>query len=253
MEFTICKASLLKRISAGILDIILLAVICLGFVWALSAIVNYDYYYDNYKEIYSTTVEKYGFDLDNLPNSEKELTKEEKVKFEELFEELNSNEEFYHSFIMGISLSIISISIGILLGIIIYEFVLPLIFKDGQTVGKKIFGIIVLSKNGVRIKPVQLFIRTILGKYTIEIMIPILTIVLLVFGNANALLIIIVIILCIAQFILFFFTYYKTPIHDLFAQTITCDKDTQMMFDTYDDLMEYKKQIHKEIVEKDKY
>ena len=58
----------------------------------------------------------------------------------------------------------------------------PLKLGNGQTIGKKVFGIGVMRVDGVQLTTIQLFIRTILGKFTLETMIPV-YIVLMIFFN----------------------------------------------------------------------
>jgi hypothetical protein len=55
--------------------------------------------------------------------------------------------------------------------------------------------------------------------------------------------------LLLAQVIMFFFTKYHTPIHDKFAQTLTVDISTQLVFDSPEELLEYKKRIAAEQAE----
>ena len=55
--------------------------------------------------------------------------------------------------------------------------------KNGQTIGKKIFGLAVMQTDSVRVKPIAMLIRTLLGKYTIETMAPLLIIFLILFGS----------------------------------------------------------------------
>ena len=86
---------------------------------------------------------------------------------------------------MIINLTLVITSISILLGYLLLEFVVPLIFKNGQTLGKKIFGIALMRNDGVKINTVMLFVRTVLGKYTIETMVPVLVIIMTFFGSAG--------------------------------------------------------------------
>ena len=74
------------------------------------------------------------------------------------------------------------VTIGVAISIMITDFVIPLFFKNGQTVGKKVFGLCLVKKNSVRIKNVQLFVRTLLGKFAIELMVPLYIIIMFYFG-----------------------------------------------------------------------
>ena len=64
----------------------------------------------------------------------------------------------------------------VLVAFLLLEFLIPLLLGNGQTVGKKVFGVAVMREDSVKLSPVLLFIRAILGKYTIETMVPVLII-----------------------------------------------------------------------------
>ena len=68
MHNDIQKASLWKRIAAGILDVILLVVLATGVCWALSAALDYSQWFERSEEIRAEYTQKF-----NLPE---ELTQE---------------------------------------------------------------------------------------------------------------------------------------------------------------------------------
>ena len=84
---------------------------------------------------------------------------------------------------MTIQLTILITSLGLLAGYLITEFAVPLALKDGRTLGKRIFGLAVMRSDGVRISPVLLFVRTVLGKYALETMIPVFIVMMMFWGN----------------------------------------------------------------------
>ena len=57
------KASMLKRISAYILDVILLVVMITGFAFLLSAVTGFDSYSEQLDEIYGKYEEKYNISI----------------------------------------------------------------------------------------------------------------------------------------------------------------------------------------------
>ena len=57
------KASMLKRISAFILDVILLAVAITGFAFFLSAVTGFDSYNERLNEIEASYASEYGFEF----------------------------------------------------------------------------------------------------------------------------------------------------------------------------------------------
>ena len=176
-----------------------------------------------------------------------------KQRYEQADAEFSKDEVANKAYQMVLSLSLLIISLGVLVAYIVVDFVLPLIFKNGQTLGKKIFGIAIMHTNGVRIKTDGLFIRTILGKYTVETMIPALVILMAFFNILNLGFAVLLIGLAILELALLLLTQYHTPIHDVFAKTITVDFTTQKIFNTEQELIEYKEQLAKEAAEKKAY
>ena len=69
------------------------------------------------------------------------------------------------------------------LAFLIMEFLLPLRLQNGQTLGKKIFGVGLMRQDCVKVSAPALFIRAILGKYTIETMIPVLILLMIYWGT----------------------------------------------------------------------
>ena len=135
----------------------------------------------------------------------------------------------------------------------IFEFIIPLKFKNGQTLGKKVFGVGVMRVDGVKLSVFQLFVRTILGKYTLETMLPAMLILLLVFNIMPVACLAGIAIILITQIIFVLFSQLHTPIHDAIAGTVTVDFASQMIFETPEALLEYKKRIHAEAAERAEY
>ena len=140
MIYDLQRGSLLKRASAFLLDGILLVILVTGFAFALSAIFRYNYYSD----IYDAGLARYSaqFDIDfNDIMDESSLTEEQKAVYNAALDAMNDDDEMVHAFGMMISIIVAEISLAIVFSFMILEFVLPLILKNGQTVGKKIFGL----------------------------------------------------------------------------------------------------------------
>lgn len=131
-------------------------------------------------------------------------------------------------------------SIATLLSILILNFAVPMLFKNGQTIGKKIIHIAVLSNNGIRIKNWQIFARAVLGVFAIEIM-PFMLYLAApgAFGYAFTLAAIVGII----NLFLFVLTKNRTMIHDFIAGSIVIDLDTTVVIGS---LEERKKRIEEE-------
>ena len=131
------RASILKRIAASLLDFILVLILSVGAAWLISLITNYNEHIDNVNEYYDYYNEKYDIDLLGTSDKYKDLTEEEQEAYDERLEQANleyaNDKEAIKEFNLVINLSIMIISVGLFFGIFITEFIIPLIFKNGQT------------------------------------------------------------------------------------------------------------------------
>lgn len=147
----------------------------------------------------------------------------------------------------------LSISISLFLTHLLLEFVIPLLLKNGQTVGKKVFGIGLMQISGVKVKPVALFVRAMLGKYAVETMVPLSTALIFFFLEPNALLFILFFAIYILEIIIFFASKNYSFIHDVMASTVNVDMKTQMIFNSTQEMIDYKEELHKQESEKAEY
>ena len=252
MIYDLQKASTFKRISAWMFDAIILATLAAGIAFIFSAVFGYDAKLDRMEEIYTEYEAEFGIDLEISDENFAKLTDEEKAKYDEANKEFGKDEEVIYLTNMLFTLSLLIVSLSILTAFVILELILPLILKNGQTLGKKIFGIAVMRDDGVRITPFVLFVRTVLGKYTIETMVPIFLIY-LAFTGAGLAGALALLLLLGFQIGLLIKTKTNSAIHDILAYTVTVDYASQMIFDSKEALMEYKNRVHAEDAEKKPY
>ncbi len=254
--FDIERASILKRISAALLDFILVLILSVGFGFFVSWISNYDEHLNNINEYYEYYNAKYDIDLLGTSDKYDNLNEEEKEAYDERYKQANleyqNDKEAMKEFNLVMNLSIVIISIGLFFGIFITEFIIPLFFKNGQTVGKKIFSICIIKNDGVKVSNVQLFARTVIGKYVIETMIPVLLVFAIAFGFIGLAGTIVIIGLLLIQIVLLFATKNRTLIHDAFAYTVVVDKESQKIFNSVEEKIKYKEKLHEEEVSKQK-
>ncbi len=251
MIYDLQKASVWKRISAYLFDFILTSTAAVGFALLLSIILgysaksdNFDAYFTKYEQEYSVGKD-YVIDFDIESSEYEELSDEQKETYDVAYKAMWQDKGFIKAFSMLINLAIIITVFGILLSYLIFEIAVPILFKNGQTLGKKIFGLCLVRVDCVKVTPLIVFVRTLLGKYTVETMLP-LALVFMFFFGLGPLSLILLLILGIVQLSLFAFTKYHTAIHDKFAQTIVADMSSQMIFNNYEELLAYKKKIHAE-------
>lgn len=135
------------------------------------------------------------------------------------------------------------VSVGIFLAYLILEFILPVILKNGQTVGKKVFSICLVRPDCVRITTLALFGRVVIGKFAIETMFPVLLVFLFFYGMLGVFAPILLGALLLLNIILFFVTKNYTPIHDILAFTVAADMKEQVIFASEEELNERKAEL----------
>lgn len=263
MEYNIQKADLMRRLPAWLLDTILLIVLITGFaaLWSLA----FDISAPNaeYKQIQSQYEQQYKAEYEaangEIPSFETEeewnnLTEDEQNKVNEaaqaisakVEEALSKNEripvlvaEIFSSFLTTISLSV-------LCAYTILEFIVPLLLKNGQTLGKKCFGIALMRKDGIKVTTFMVFARSILGKCTVETMLPICLIgAAMLFGAS--LWLVVAVALMAATVILTIATKQRTAIHDLMACTVAVDMGSQMIFDSVEEMEAHNAEIRENV------
>lgn len=253
MIYDIQKASILKRISAWLLDTILLLVLIAGLAGLISALTGYDGYNTRLEDFYSSYEQEYGVTFDITQEAYEALTQEQKVSYDAAYDALIADEEVLYVYNMLVNLTLLIVTFSILVAYLILEFAVPIWLKNGQTLGKKVFGIAVIRTNGVKMNNVSLFIRTVLGKFTVETMIPVLVFIMLMFNMVGLGGTVLVFLLLAAQLALFLATPTRSLIHDKLADTVAVDLASQLIFDTEQDLLEYKKRVSAEEAAKQSY
>ena len=174
MIYDLQKASIMKRIAAGIFDFILTAIITVGVMWLLSAIFNYDGMNENVNSYYDQYALEYGIDFREIGEEEyNSFTVEEQKYYKEVYGILSKDMQFLKAFNLMVNFTLLMTTIGLLIGVLIVEFAVPLFLGNGQTIGKKCFSICVMMQNGVKVKTFPLLARSLLGKFTIEAMVPV--------------------------------------------------------------------------------
>lgn len=286
--FELRKIGIVKRASALLLDAILLAVLTTGFMFIISLICNYSkeeklanaYYaeWEDFRTEYVGGVSAfYGFEysededggytiktsdgkdttldevmerLDKSGGEDAETAEAYRV-YLDLMERVppsKVNRQYRYVY----SLLFMMTSLGILLAYLVLEFIIPIILKNGQTIGKKVFAIALVRNDCVKISILSLFARTLLGKFAIETMFPVLLVFLFLFGEMGILAIILFAALAILNITMFFATKNRTPIHDMLAMTVAVDLKLQMIFESEEELVQKKSLAAKETVENTK-
>lgn len=247
------KASLLKRISAYILDTILLVILSVGFAWVLSMLMQFDSYNAMMEDRYAHYEAEYGVSFDITRDDYNAMTTQEQANFDAANKALSADEVALYASNMMINQMLTMVSMGLLLSYILLEFIVPLLLHNGQTIGKKVFSIAVMRVDGVRMTNLALFVRTVLGKYTIETMVPVFIFLMIFIGILGQIGTMILIAFFLLQLALVILRQDHGLIHDLIAGTVVVDMQSQMIFQTTDDLIAYKKRLSAEEARKRSY
>lgn len=284
--FELQKIGIVKRASAWLLDVILLAVLATGFMFIISLICNFNRHTELYaqyngewtqyrREYVGEVAEFYGFTYeetdeegihytitkDGQPASlgdvmkalddskgEDPETASAYAEYKTLTPAVKVNAQFK----LILSLLFMMISLGIFLAYLVLEFILPLFLKNGRTIGKAVFGICIVRPDCVKVTHLALFARALLGKFAIETMFPVFLIYLFFFGGLGMLAVILLAAFLLMNTILLFATKNRTPIHDLLAGTVAVDMKLQMIFESEEELIAKKSELHKQSVENSK-
>ncbi len=243
MIYDLQKASVWKRIASGVFDAIIAGILIVGVALLLSSVLGYDKHNDTYTKAYNEYEKEYGVDFDISETEYGKLTEEEKNRYQSAYEAFIGDDNVLYSYNMIINLSLLTATLSVFISYLSLEFIVPLFIGNGQTVGKKIFGIGIMRTDGVRVTNFQLFVRTVLGKFTVETMIPV-YIVLMIFWNMMDITgTFVLLIILLTQIIMITVTRTNSLLHDMLAVTVTVDIGSQMIFDTEADKIEYQKKL----------
>lgn len=245
MSFSLQKASFWKRISAFLFDATMMLVLSLAIMIGLHAILKIDAKIDQleaYRVEYATKLE---LNLNITTEEYDALTKEEQKAYDDKLLELNkqmSQDEEVMNLNASIITSIsITVTVSLLIGTAIWYFVIPLFFKNGVTLGKKIFGLAVIRTNGVKLTNPVLFARALIGFYAIETMFPLTLIFMTLFGSLGIVGLVTVGLFLVLQIFVLAYTKTNSSIHDLLTDTVVVDMASQQIFETQDERTEFDK------------
>lgn len=243
MIYDLQRASMWKRVSAWLLDAILLCIVATLMAFLLSTALNYDHYSERLDARYAHFEAEYGVTRNLTQAQVDAMTPDQLANLEAASKAISEDEEALYVYNMMIQLMIVITSFSILLAYIVLEFTVPTALGNGQTIGKKVFGIGVMRQDGVRVNGVCMFIRTVLGKFAIETMIPVMMALMLFFGSVGKVGWLIVGVIIIVEIALLATTKERCMIHDKLANTVTVDVASQMIFKTREDMLAYKQKV----------
>ena len=253
MRFEIQRADFWKRISAFLFDIILLGIVIVGAAAAMSAILGYDKHMAVVEQVEKEYTEKYGVNTELTEEEMAALSAEERAIYDAYDEARQKDERLIIGYNLLFSMALAITSVSILIGYIVMELIVPIFFKNGQTLGKKIFGLAVVHTNGVRLHGQAHFVRSIIGKCLIEALVPAYFILMILFGSLGIVGLVVLVLMAGLQLFALVSTRTRSAIHDLISDTVVVDMASQMIFENADELIAYKTKIHEEMVNQKEY
>ena len=253
MTHDLQKASLWKRASAWIFDFILLGILIVGVAFVLSAVLGYNGFNETLDAAYAQYEAQYDVEFEISQEQYLAMTEQQRHNYDTAYNTLVSDQEAMYAYNMVLNLTMLITTLSILIAYLALEFALPLFLGNGQTLGKKIFGLCLMRTDGVQINNLQLFVRTVLGKFTIETMIPVYILIMIFFNMIGIVGTGILAALVLVQLILLAVTATNAQIHDLLAGTVVVDYSSQMIFRTTEDLIAYQKRVAAEAAARQPY
>ena len=247
--YGINNASVLKRAMAFLVDLILLIVLATGLLYVSGKVFDYDGNYAKLEEKY----EYYGIYTGTTTDGVKdacviEYNEDGSIKEDDPcylnWKAFNADEEAMYYRTKCDNLMLLMLSSSTFLAVIILEFILPLIFKNGRTLGSLLMHIGLIRSDGVKATPVQLFARAVIGRWGIETMIPLLSFAFAMVNPSGGLMgMIIIFVFLIIETICIGFTKNHTSIHDLIPGLVCVDNDSQFYANDIGELLRMKESV----------
>ena len=129
------RASMWKRLSAALFDSIILFTVIVGMALLLSTVFNYDGYVIRLNELEQKYGEEFGVDLDITAEEMKELSEEERKVYEAADQAFAADPDVVYTYNMMLSMAVVIVTFSILLGFLLMEFLVPLLWGIGQSFG----------------------------------------------------------------------------------------------------------------------
>lgn len=254
MTFSIQKANFWKRFSAWMVDATLVVLLAIAIAIPVLEILQFNRFSQelaSIQETYKIEIEaQHSIELDITTEEYEALSPNDKIAYDNAsnaFNELlSADTNFMQLRADRITVILTTTGISLFLGVLLAHFILPLILKNGQTLGKKTFGLAVIRSNGVKITSSQLFIRSIIGLFAIETMALAFLICIFPVGTIAAIL------LLALQIGVMIKTPHNASIHDLLADTAVVEFLSQHIFETEDERVAFVARQEREAMEAQK-
>ena len=217
------KASFWKRISAYILDLMVMAAVAVACGAALVGATHFKEHNQKIQVAYQRYETEYGISFELTEEEYLTMPEQQRQQFDLAYAALIADQEAMYAYNMTIYLSLGIVMVSILIAMILLEVIGPMFLGNCQTLGKKVFGLQVVRMDGSPVSTMPMLVRTMLGKYTIEIMIPVLMILLMFFNIIGAAGLFVAAGIVLLQAVLLGGSKNNLAIHDRLAGTVVVD------------------------------
>ena len=219
------KAPTIRRISAGIVDLILIIVVMVAVILVIKPYCSLDTKEAELEAVYDEYCDEYGIDPELTQEEYDKMTKEEQDAYNAAVQRANealNNDKYVIELFYAINKLYLFIALaGISIASLIVELVVPLVLGNGQTIGKKIFKLGVRNKHGYKASIVQLLARSLLGKILPAMGIVVLLYLFLVAIWSDAVLALLGI--AVLEILVYMLTKRNALIHDVITSTACVD------------------------------
>ena len=247
------KAPYSKRLFAFFADLILAGILTTGVYFVMSVLLNVDSYNDTYKQIISGYEQEYGVTFGMTAEEYNTLSEEEKTNYTNAVNAANADERANNAIRTSYSLSFAIFASGIVISVLILEFVIPIFTKDGRSLGKLLFGLGVMRGGCIRISKPVLFVRNVIGKGVFEGALPA-VIILTVFNNVTGVFgIILLVVFIIAEIVSLVRSGGSAMLHDVLADTVVIDWASQRIYNSAEEKAAYEEKQKQSAIEHDPY
>lgn len=247
------KAGLWKRFAAWLFDALLVGMLAVGFGFLLSSLLGYTGYNDALTQTYARYEAEYGVTFEITQSDYQAMGEAQRRNYDEAYRALVADREAIYLYNMILQLTLVITTLGLLLAFLVWEFLIPLLLGNGQTLGKRIFSLCLMRTDGVKVNNLQLFARAVLGKFTVETMIPVYILLMIFWGSIGLGGTLLLLGLLVAQAVSLAVTHTNSALHDLLAGTVVVDSASQMIFPTAGARLEYQKELAAERARRQTY
>ncbi len=263
MIYDLQKASLWKRASAFLFDVVIMMVVVVGIAALLSTVLHYDTHIGVIEARQAALIaqaeseyeQKHGESCKlDLTLAYDDMSEGQKEIYHRMDELLSEDQYAQTALFLLLNYSLVICLVSTFVAYALLEFAVPmLLFKNGQTLGKKLFGLGVIRTNAVKASPFVLFVRMLFGKYTIETVLPLFVLIMMFFGLVGIVGPVVILGLVVLEVVAVCATRTNSAVHDLISDTVVVDLSTQMVFESEQALLDYKKKLHEENVANSPY